>query len=288
MNPKIRIEKASFSFGPKSIWADLDLDIYPGQAICLLGPNGCGKTTLLNCIHGVFRTLSGNIFLDGTLVHDLKISDLAKKIGYVFQDHSAPFPYPVIEVVRMGRAAHLGLFQSPSSKDTEKAEEILDSMGIIYLRDMRYTEISGGERQLVLIARSLAQEPEVILLDEPTSHLDLKNQAHILNMITRLVNKGLTVVMTSHFPDHALFFPCQVATMNHGGFVDVGQALEIMTEENLYKTYGLRVKIYSVFDPTKGEKVRFCVPCLDEDQSRDQGCLRLISEGPDQAALNNI
>jgi len=188
----------------------------------------------------------------------------------------------------MGRAAHLGLFQTPSARDTAKAEEILDSMGIMYLRDKRYTEISGGERQLVLIARSLAQEPEVILLDEPTSHLDLKNQALILNMITRLVHKGLTVIMTSHFPNHALFFPCRVAMMNQGGFVDVGQALEVMTEENLYKTYGLRVKVYSVFDPTKGDKVRFCVPCLDEDQSRDQVCLRLISEGPDHAILNNI
>jgi iron complex transport system ATP-binding protein len=276
MAPKVKIDKASFAFGQKRIWSDLDLEVPAGQALCLLGPNGCGKTTLLNCIHGVYQPTSGAVSVDGVLVHQFKINALARKIGYVFQDHTAPFPYPVIEVVRMGRAPHLGLFRSPSSQDTEKAEAILDSMGILYLRDKRYTEISGGERQLVLIARSLAQEPEVILLDEPTSHLDLKNQALVLKMITRLVQEGLTVIMTSHFPNHALFFPCLVAMMNKGRFVAVGTASDVMTEDNLLKTYGLPVKIYSVFDSITEEQVRFCVPCLDQGQDRRQ--LQLLSE----------
>ena len=274
MEPKIRIDNASFSFGTKTVWSGLELDIHAGQAVCLLGPNGCGKTTLLNCMHGIYPPDSGAILLEGRPVHRMRPRELARKMGYVFQEHTAPFTYLVLEVIRMGRAPHLGPFESPSSRDTDKAVAIMESIGIAHLKDKRYTEISGGERQLVLIARALAQEPEIILLDEPTSHLDLRNQALILGMINHLVRRGLTVVMTSHFPNHALFLSCRVALMSRGGIKAVGDTREVMTEENLSRIYGLRVSMYAVDDPRRGGRVRFCIPWIETPRGVDRDPFR--------------
>ena len=222
------------------------------------GPNGCGKTTLLNCIHGDFTLQSGNITIDGHEVKAMSFTEIARVMGYVFQEHSAPFPHSSLEVVRMGRAPHLGLFQVPSRKDTELAWDIMEEMGIGHLADKPYTNISGGERQLVLIARTLCQGPEIILFDEPTSHLDFKNQALVLQTISRLAAKGLTIIMTSHFPNHAWLLRSRIAMMDNNGFVAIGPAEEIMTEENLSATYGLRVKVYQAKDGQG--TINFCSP----------------------------
>jgi iron complex transport system ATP-binding protein len=138
-------------------------------------------------------------------------TDIARRIGFVFQEHSSPFPYSVIDVVSMGRAPHLRLFSAPTRKDLQIAEEALDMVGMHHLKDKLYTQISGGERQLVLIARTIALQPDVILLDEPTSHLDLKNQTLILRMINKLARQGLSVMMSSHLPNHALLYSSKLA-----------------------------------------------------------------------------
>jgi len=238
-----------------------------GETICLLGPNGCGKTTLLNCIHGDFVLSSGEILIDGQDVKTMTIAERAMKMGYVFQEHSAPFPYSSLEVVRMGRAPHLGLFQAPTKKDTVLAEKIMDEMGIGHLSAKRYTMLSGGERQLVLIARTLCQEPEMILFDEPTSHLDFKNQALILRTISRLADKGLTIIMTSHFPNHAWLLSSRVAMMGRGGIVAEGPADTVMTAENLSETYGLKVKVFRVTDGDSA--INFCTP--DPETAENNG-----------------
>ena len=266
MTVNINISDAAFRYGSRNIWQDLNLEINRGETLCLLGPNGCGKTTLLNCIHGDLSLYRGVIHLHNRPVTEMGASQIARKMGYVFQEHSAPFPYPVMEVVRMGRAPHLSLFQTPGQEDTRIAESMLDRIGLLHLRNKRYTEISGGERQLVLIARSLAQEPEIVLLDEPTSHLDFRNQALILRMIRKLADRGLTIIMSSHFPNHALTLSCRVALMTKKGFVDVGPALDVMTDENLSRTYGIDVRVLSVKDPYLEEEVFFCVPRLAEDR----------------------
>lgn len=261
MAGKISVRSASFSYGEKRVWHDLNLEIESGETLCLLGANGCGKTTLLNCIHDDLRLESGSILLDGRDIHSLGVRDIAKQVGYVFQEHSAPFPYKVIDVVRMGRTPHLGLFESPSKSDTMIANDIISSLGIGHLAQKRYTQISGGERQLVLIARTLCQEPEIILLDEPTSHLDFGNQAMVLKTIRHLSQKGLTIIMTTHFPNHAWLFSSRVALMNGGELVSVGTAVEAMSPEILSQTYGIKVKIYTVKDTT-GD-VKFCMPDYD-------------------------
>jgi len=258
MTAKVSICSASFSYGNKEVWRDINLNIEKGETICLLGPNGCGKTTLLNCIHGDATLNSGKIYIDGRDVNSMGVTELAQSMGYVFQEHSAPFPYSSLEVVRMGRAPHLGLFQVPSRQDTEMARSIMEEMGIGHLAHKRYTNISGGERQLVLIARTLCQGPEIILFDEPTSHLDFKNQALVLQTISRLSSKGLTIIMTSHFPNHAWLLSSRVALMGYNGFVDIGPAEKVMTEQNLSETYGLKVKVYQGM--AEHNNINFCIP----------------------------
>jgi len=255
---KVLIRSAGFNYGNKPVWRDINLRVEQGETICLLGPNGCGKTTLLNCIHGELTPQSGEIQIDGRDVKAMTVTDRARAMGYVFQEHSAPFPYSSLEVVRMGRAPHLGLFQVPSNQDTELAVNTMEEMGIGHLANKRYTMLSGGERQLVLIARTLCQEPEMILFDEPTSHLDFKNQVLILRTIGRLAGRGLTIIMTSHFPNHAWLLSSRVAMMGQNGIVAEGPAESVMTEENLSGTYGLKVKVFKVMDGDN--TINFCTP----------------------------
>lgn len=260
MTAKIVVDNISFNYGDRSIFHDLKFEVEQGDILCLLGSNGCGKTTLLRCLRGYLKYHTGNCFLDGTNIRSLKTAALSRKIGFVFQDNTAPFPYSVIEMVKMGRAPHLKLFASPTHHDTEIAERALETVGMHHLKDRKFTQISGGERQLAVIARTLAQGPDVILMDEPTSALDFKNQALVLKMINKLAKQGITIILSTHFPNHALLYSCKVAMMNKGGFIAFGPADKTLTEETLEKTYGINVRIYSADKASGKEKVRFCVP----------------------------
>jgi iron complex transport system ATP-binding protein len=173
-------------------------------------------------------------------------NDLAKIIGYIPQTHNSTFAFSVFDVVLMGRAPHLSLTSVPGKKDYKIAEDALKSLGILHLKDKTYTEISGGERQMVLIARVLAQKPRILLLDEPTSHLDFGNQIRTLEVINKLSERGLSVIMTSHFPDHAFLSSNKVAIMNRGTIVDIGTPESVITEDNMRNAYGIDVKILEV------------------------------------------
>jgi iron complex transport system ATP-binding protein len=265
MNEKISIKNASFRYGEKNIFTDLSFGVCPGEVLCLLGANGCGKTTLLRCLNGYLKLNSGSITLENTEITTLPATALAKRIGFVFQDNSTTFPYSVLEIVRMGRAPHLKMFSSPGPKDTKIAEQALEKVGIPHLRDKKFTQISGGERQLAVIARTLAQEPDVILMDEPTSALDFRNQTLVLRMITRLSEQGMTIIMSSHFPNNALLFSNRVAMMHRGRFIALGKASEVINEQNLKEIYGIGVRILSAEDPVSNEHIKFCIPAEDEN-----------------------
>jgi iron complex transport system ATP-binding protein len=261
MSIKISIRDACFGYNDHElVWHDINIDVKEGECLCLLGPNGCGKTTLFNCISGLYSLKSGSIYIKQKNIEAFSITELAKTMGIVFQEHRAPFPYSSLEVVRMGRTPYLGLFGKPSKKDTELAYSIMEEMGIAHLAGKSYTHISGGERQLVLIARTLCQGPEIILFDEPTSHLDFKNQAMVLRTIKRLSEKGMTIVLTSHFPNHVWKIGTSVAMLSNHGIVAQGPVDEVMTEKNLNQTYGVDIKIY---DAQSGvNRIRFCDPNL--------------------------
>lgn len=163
----------------------------------------------------------------------------------------------------MGRAPYLGLFGVPAAKDLALAEQALERVGILHLKDRPYTEVSGGERQLVLLARTLAQQPDIILLDEPTSHLDLKNQVRSLRTIGELTAQGVTMIMTTHDPNHALQFPGRVVMMKPGGSIVAGLASEVLTDTELTATYGIDIAVLSARRPGGQKEFKWVQPALN-------------------------
>lgn len=244
--PLIRVRAATFRYGQREVLKGLDLDVYRGEVLSILGPNGCGKTTLLRCIGGASTALSGSVRFGDADVGSLPPPARARKIGFLFQEHTPTFPLVVRDVVIMGRAPHLSVFGSPGPGDFAMADEALERVGMMHLKNRPYTQVSGGERQLVLLARTLVQKPDVILLDEPTAHLDFRNQVLTLRIIRSLAADGLTMVMTTHDPNHALWFGGRAALMKEGRFVAVGPASDVITDATLSATYDTDVRVFVV------------------------------------------
>jgi len=218
----------------------------PQEVTVILGPNGSGKTTLFKCILGLWEARKGEVFINGRSIRTMGRGEVAKNVAIVPQDHEPPFPYSVFDVVLLGRIVHVGLLSSPSRRDKEAARGALEALGVERLADRPYTKIRGGERQLVLIARCLAQEAPVMLLDEPTAHLDFRNQVMVLTKVKSIAKeKGLVVLMTLHDPNLALLFSDQVLLLNGGEVVARGGPKEVITEENIRRVYGLDVAFIS-------------------------------------------
>jgi iron complex transport system ATP-binding protein len=260
VNARIQVDGIAFSYNSdrsNAVFENLSFSIQPGDVFCLLGPNGTGKSTLLKCISGILRIFQGKILLDGRELSGFKLPDIAKKIGFVPQGLTSAFPFRVKDIVVMGRAPHLSILSSPSRKDMGIAYQAMEAVGVLHLADRPCNSISGGEWQLTLIARALVQEPQILLLDEPTSHLDMGNQMKILRVIKDLANQQMTIVMASHFPDHAFIVANVAAILNNGRIAYSGAPDAVITEENMRITYGVNVQIVST-----GENQRACIPEL--------------------------
>lgn len=257
----LKLENLAFAYEEKNIFAGINLEVENGDIVCLLGPNGTGKTTLFKTILGLYKPKSGRVLLDGHDVSGATRRQLAKFMGYVPQNHVPPFPYPVMEVVLMGRTAHINKYMVPSEADREIAREAMRVIGIAHLENQPYTELSGGERQLVLIARALAQTPSILIMDEPTSNLDYGNQVRLLNHIKKLSHQGLTIIMSSHYPDHALYCADKVVMMKEGRILCAGDAAKIVNEERLNALYGIDIQISEVKAKGGGYR-RVCIPVV--------------------------
>lgn len=268
----LEVKNASFGYSRKTILKGISFEVGTGEFLTLLGPNGVGKTTLFKTVLGFLKIIEGEIHINGKNISQWDKARMARTIGYVPQSHTSPFAYSVLDVILMGRLAHLGAFSSPSKADIKIAEESLERLGITYLKDHLYTKISGGERQMVLIARALTQKPTILILDEPTSNLDYGNQVRVLLQIKDLSETtGLAVIMTSHFPNHAFLCSSRVALINKNGF-RIGAADDIITESNMRDTYGIRVKIAKVGD--NGYYVKDCVALANVDGKSDCFCTK--------------
>jgi iron complex transport system ATP-binding protein len=251
----LQVDDAKFSYdGKKNVFDHVSFSLEEGEIFCILGPNGSGKSTLLRCVDALLKLDGGSLSFDGKALTSISRKKLATQIGFLPQLHVSTFPFSVLEVAVMGRSPHLGLAASPSAEDYALAETNLKLLGLHHLADKPYTKISGGERQLALIAMVLTQQPRVLLLDEPTSHLDFGNQIRMLELIKKLAQKGLSIVLTTHFPDHAFHLSSKVAMMNNGTFIESGAADDVITAENLKKIYGIDVQI-AYFNSSK-----ICVP----------------------------
>lgn len=258
---KLELLDVSCGYGQKNILKNITFSIENGKVLCILGPNGVGKSTLFKTILGFLKLQHGSILLDGESILNWSRRRLAKSIAYVPQAQAQPSPFSVLEVVTMGRTAHLRSFESPSKKDFEIAESSLERLEILFLKNRIFSELSGGERQMVLIARALTQQPQVLVMDEPTSNLDFGNQGRVLKQIKRLAQSGLCIVMTSHFPDHAYLCSAKVILLQKDKSYQIGVFDEVVTEENLRKAYEIDVKIIHTVDD-KGTVIKACIPVL--------------------------
>lgn len=230
----------------KIVLKGLSFSLDRGELLCILGANGVGKTTMYRTILGFLPLLGGEILIDGKEIRSYSKEELARKIAYVPQYHTPPFPYTVFDVVLMGRGAHISKFASPGAKDEKIAYAMMERMGILYLKDEVYTQISGGERQLVLIARALTQQAKYILMDEPASNLDFGNQMRMLQVIKNLTKEGIGICFTSHYPEHAFLTDARVLALEGSERFQKGKAGEIITEKLLKNMYGLEAGIVTV------------------------------------------
>jgi len=245
----ISAQKLSIGYRDRLVGSDVSLSLREGDSLALLGPNGGGKTTLLKTMLGLLPPLAGEVLLNGKPLAAISVRERARLIGYVPQVHLGTFAFAVETVVLMGRTAYGSLFSRPGTKDIAVAHAALERLGIFHLAERPYTEISGGERQLVLLARALAQEPRFIVLDEPTASLDFGNQGKVLQEIERLAGAGLGVLFTTHDPNHALRAARRTCLLRDGTITVEGNTSVVLNRDNLEQLY--KAAVVPVADSTR-------------------------------------
>jgi len=245
-----------YGYPGRAVGRDLNLALGAGEVLCVLGPNGGGKTTLFRTLLGLLEAQAGEVRLQGESLDALPRGEVARRMGYVPQGHSAQIAFTVRDVVLMGRTAHVGLFAAPGAADRAAAERAIEALGIGALADRVLTELSGGERQLAMIARALAQGARLLVLDEPTASLDFGNQVRVLRELRRLAADGYAVVFSSHDPGQAFLAASGVLLLVRGGALRQGTPEDVITADNLRQVYGVDVRVTAV------DGVRACLPVL--------------------------
>jgi iron complex transport system ATP-binding protein len=256
---KLEANHLDFGYRGHRVGSDVSLSLAAGEVLCLLGPNGSGKTTLFKTLLGLLPPQGGQVLIDGADARRKQRDEVARLLSYVPQAHAAFFPFTVREVVLMGRTAHLGVFSSPSRHDREVAQAAIERMRLGHLADSIYTRISGGERQLALIARALAQDGRIIVMDEPTANLDFGNQVRVMEHIQAVARAGVGVLLSTHDPDQAFLCADRVAMLHEGKLARTGAPAEAITAESLHELYGVQVVVTRVPLDGGGER-RVCIP----------------------------
>jgi iron complex transport system ATP-binding protein len=256
---ELKINNASLGYRRKIVLKNVNLTLQTGRTNCIIGKNGAGKTTLFKSILGILPPMEGEILLDGKNIRAWNRRKFARQIAYVPQARSLPFPFTVFEVVLFGRTAHLGAFASPGKADRMIAEDCLERLQIRYLKDCIFTQISGGEQQLTIVARALAQQPAFLIMDEPTSNLDFGNQIKILNQVNKLKTDSLGILMATHSPDHAFMCDADVTVIHNGEIWKQGNCNQVITAEILREIYDADVSIHRI------ESRKTCIPLMEKE-----------------------
>ena len=260
----LKVESLNFYYyRDKEILKDISFQLNKHDILCLLGPNGTGKTTLLRCILSLNKLKKGTIEIDGVDFTKANVKERAKIMAYVPQATTMAFPYQSFEIVLMGRIAHLATGRRPTAKDRVIANEAIERLGVTHLSHKSFNQMSGGEKQMILVARALAQQSKILVMDEPTANLDFSNQIRILQVIRDLAEEGYSILMTSHFPDHAFLACNKVALMRDGVIMDQGYPEDIVTTENLTKLYQTPVCVTEVELNLKRSMTKVCVPVME-------------------------
>lgn len=246
----------SFSYGERPVLRDISFDVNPGQLVSVLGPNGTGKTTLFRCLLGLLQPKAGTVQVNGQDIARMRAQELARAIAYIPQAHAPAFNYTALEMVLMGASARLGPFASPGAEEKQAALAAMEKLGVADFAGRDYMRLSGGERQLILIARALAQRSRVLIMDEPTANLDYGNQMRVMERVTALARDGYAILQSTHSPEQAFLFSDGILAMKDGLVLADGRPQDVLTAELIETLYGVRTRVESL----DGGRVRVCVP----------------------------
>ena len=252
----LEVKDLSFAYGNKRILNGVSLSAAGGEFVSVLGGNGVGKSTLFKCILGILPGYSGTVTVDGRDTRAMTVRELAQRIAYIPQMSASVFNYSVEDIVLMGTTAGLNSLHSPGREEKRRAEEAMERMGISDLRQRCFHHLSGGERQLTVIARALAQQAKILLFDEPCSALDFGNQMRILDEAKSLSRDGYLVIQSTHDPEKAYMFSDRMIALKDGSVFAQGTPGEVLTAENIRRLYGVDTKLTSIFD----DRVRVFTP----------------------------
>jgi iron complex transport system ATP-binding protein len=253
----LQVEDLSYGYPGRVVGRHVNFDARAGEVLCVLGRNGEGKSTLFKTILGLLAPCAGAVRIDGESTAGWSPRRRALTFGYVPQSGGGTFPFTVVELVLMGRTAHRGPFSAPSAADREVADQAIATLGITHLAQREWLRVSGGERQLALIARALVQESRILVLDEPTASLDFGNQLRVLDRVRSLAKeRGLIVLLSTHHPEQAFACADRVAVLVGGELLRIGPPAEVVTAETLRACYAVEVAVL----PVAESRYRVCVP----------------------------
>lgn len=255
----MEVKNLSFSYGDHPVLHEVSFTAEYGEFLSVLGPNGVGKSTLFRCMLGLLTPSSGSAVINGRDISEMSAKALSQSIAYIPQSHNPVFNFSVFDMVLMGTTAQTGKFSSPGEKQREQALAALKHLGIEHLKDRGYRYISGGERQLVLIARAIAQQAKILIMDEPSANLDFGNRIRVMQTVKKLAADGYSVIQSTHDPDQAYLYSDRILALYQGKILAWGTPQETVTDELISKLYGVSVEVCSL----RNDRVRVCVPAED-------------------------
>lgn len=254
----LTVENLKFSYRGFPVLKGVDFALKQGNLVCALGKNGAGKSTLFRCILGSLSKYSGTIRIYEKDVRTYAVKEMAENVAYIPQSHQSVYNYSVVDMILMGTTASLGTFASPGREQKERVEEAMELVGITYMIHRTFGHISGGEQQLVLIARAIAQQAKILIMDEPCANLDYGNQIRMMELLKKLANKGYLIVQATHNPEHALLYGDQVLVLSDGKIQCQGAPQQVLTEAVLQQIYGIPIGLYDM----KRDGRKICVPVV--------------------------
>lgn len=252
----ICVENLHFSYGEREVLKGISFSAEYGEFLSVLGPNGVGKSTLFRCLLGLLPASAGSVSIDGHRIENMSASELSRFMAYIPQSHNPVFNFSVLDMVLMGTTSQVGRFAVPGKEQIDLAEAALERLGIAHLRDRGCGNISGGERQLVLIARAIAQRAKILVMDEPSANLDFGNKIRVMRTVKGLTDDGYTVIQSTHDPDQAYLYSDKILALYNGGVLACGAPRETVTNSLISTLYGVDVEVCSM----RNDDVRVCVP----------------------------
>ena len=252
----MHVNDLRFAYGGHEVLRGISFDTNYGDFLSVLGPNGVGKSTLFRCLLGLSTPTGGEVTVDGEKVAQLSPAQLARKMAYIPQSHHPLFDFSVLDMVLMGTTSQLGRFAAPGKAQEKMALAALERMGIMHLKDRGCGQISDGERQLVLIARAVAQQAKILVMDEPSANLDFGNKMRVMKTVKGLTDDGYTIIQSTHDPEQAYLYSDKILAIHGGKVLSWGTPREVMTESLISTLYGVDVEVCSMHD----DRIRVCVP----------------------------